>query len=382
MEAPSFDTARRSLYAQLSKWCFVRVFRPCTVPPDGRTLVDGKEIVTYFHGSAARCAVSAVPGSSNKVWFKKSESRAPLEIGPLLVEGPSPEYVPRVGDILMGKMTAASSRARPTERAPSREENDRLLFWYPGAGYVETLLTIVCNGTTQAEQQLAHDLKRRVPGSEDDAWAVARLILFGNVAAFAEQHLKRAPKPMRLSCPPLVFVWKCANDFDDMTIWDKFVQLVPDAQPPEAPPQAFAPSSGPIVKPLSFLTDDFVGKPRRSAAPPPPSALPTAYGYGVPAYGPGRPPDVPAFRNFPLPDAPTSHPASPPFYVTPPGTPPGSPPYCPNTPPGAHRLPDGVLEYDPESPAYYPNPHPAISAESVLNLLRSVDNIKQQRGVE
>jgi hypothetical protein len=41
-----------------------------------------------------------------------------------------------------------------------------------------------------------------------------------------------------------------------------------------------------------------------------------------------------------------------------------------------------VLEYDPESPAYYPNPHPAISAESVLNLLRSVDNIKQQRGVE
>lgn len=349
-EAPSFERARLELYQLLSPWSFVRVVRPCVQGENG-----------YFHGTG-------VQHDGTRVWFQKMRpevSSEEAQVGPLSFKT-QPDLMPRPGDVLMGRTV------------PTKQRSDKLLFYFSAAGHMEKLRMLVEQGTSQSEAQLAHELRARkaVDGGVDDAWAVARLILFGNVNAFAEQHLKTSIT-MRLSCDALTFVHMCAIDFDDPSIWDAFVALVPDAQPPlpAALPQ-------PIVRPLNLAAaSQFVGR-RRAPVPPP------------------RSPQSPPFYDY-MKSAPLYNPVSLPFPSSCDGE---SPPYNPSTPPPMSPMAEA---YSPTSPGYdqsgsttfmppLPLPPPApmsppppppaqppsaapYTVESVMSLLQSVAAVQAQQ---
>lgn len=444
MEAPTFTNARRELYTQLSRYTFGKVVR-CTVPLDGQMRVGDQVTVTYFHGLATKLEHRPLaPGSRpTKLWFKKPPPDAqqrPLILGPLQLDAADDQYVPRPGDVIMGNVVPSDgARRNPKEPRDSRdgagvpESNDRFTFWHPHAACLEYLLNFLYNGTALPELQLAHELRSRRKGAEDDVWAVARLILFGNVAAFAQQHVEpdAVKRPMRLSVPPLEFVWKCATKLDDDSIWAKFVELVPGAQPPvpapsvepecikPAPliiPPLFGPGDEPPVRPSAPTA--FVGRARRAKAdtstfsppPPPPPALGSASYSHFDAYSPDSPSYYPPPPSHPVPPHPVPHsvphysppphspyhygsytPQSPPhhptyqqqhptpppppiasFFHTPPYEP-RSPLYSPsNSPPYCPTTPPG--EFDDPSPP--PAPVPAVNADSVLRLLQRVSSIQ------
>jgi hypothetical protein len=344
VEAPSFERARLELYQLLSSWSFVRVVRPCVQGDNG-----------YFHGTG-------VKDDGARVWFQKMRGDVSGEegrIGPLLLKT-HPDVMPRPGDVLMGKSV------------PTNQRSDKLLFYFTYASHVEKLKVLVEQGTAQTEAQLAHELRARKPvnGGVDDAWALARLVLFGNVKAFAEQH-RGKPATMRLSCDPLTFVHTCAIDLDDPSIWDAFVTLVPDAVPPVPPPPP-----QPIVKPLNLQAAAlFVGRRR---APPSPPKSPPFYDYMKRTRA----------------ESPPYKPQSPPFYDYSGKGGGESPPYNPATPPYSPRQGGMEEPYSPSSPGFYnlppplpqspppPPPPPATTytVESVLSLLQSVHAVQAQQG--
>ena len=295
VEAPTFDVARLELYACLRSWVFARVSRPCTIPADCRQVVNGEEVVTYYHGLAVASggwgpADSGDPTkpstpTDNRIWFKKPPSVAYNEhrhasrnpkngvnIGPITILPPTDKYIPKPGDVLMGKTSADGDKKRQlnfsrggNSDARAQTQSTKFLCWYPFASSMAVLYSLVCNGTTLSESELRKDLNARYykrggakPG-DDDVWALARLVLFGNVRVFAEEHLRTsssgtlktgmdtigeksrvattqtvtAPPNMNLSRAPLQFVSCCSNYFKDESLWDAFVQLVPGAVKPK-----------------------------------------------------------------------------------------------------------------------------------------------------
>lgn len=336
VEAPSFERARLELYQLLSPWSFVRVVRPCVQGDNG-----------YFHGTG-------VQHDGARVWFQKMRpevSNEQAQVGPLTLKA-QPDVMPRPGDVLMGRTV------------PTKQRSDKLLFYFPAAGHVEKLRVLVEQGTTQTEAQLAHELRARRPvdGGVDDAWALARLILFGNVRAFAEQHLETSTT-MRLSCDPLTFVHTCATDFDDPSIWDAFVALVPDARPPVPPPPP-----QPIVRPLNLAAaSQFVGRRR---APPRSPQSPPFYDYMKPTQ---------VFNSYPGGESPPYNP------TTPPPLSPMAEPYSPTSPgydgcTSSSFMPP--LPLPPPAPLSPPPPQtpPPVpyTVESVLSLLKSVAAVQAQ----
>lgn len=460
MEAPTFTRARQELYGLLSRYTFGRVVR-CTVPADGKQYVGDKLSITYFHGLATKMEYKQLPVGSRpvKLWFKKAPADAQkqtLHVGPLSLDAADEEYVPRPGDVIVGNVVPSDRRRQPSESRDfesggggagqgAPESNDRFTYWHPHAASLECLLNFLYNGTAIPEAQLAHELRSRKKGGEDDVWAVARLILFGNVAAFAAQHVGALSgvKPMRLSMPPLDFVWNCATKLDDETIWQKFVELVPDAQPPRPPsppeplggalkssgriiPPLFGPGSEPPPSPPAPFSSQpaFVGRARRSqpaALPTPPPPPPPVYSsasythadaysphspsYYPPAqspqhvpYSPHHSPAHPAYGDYspqspqhsPYPTyASPAHPSTASFFNTdnsytprsPLYSPSNSPPYCPTTPPGEFHDDSDGLGAAPLAHGAAPlaPPTPTVNADSVLRLLQRVSSIQNHQ---
>lgn len=398
--APSFDVARRELYAQLTQWTYAHLTRPCSVPP--ATARDERDPYPYFHGTA-------VTKEHQRIWFKRvpvdQAARMPtLRLGGLSVHPPEETYVPGPGDVLAGKVEQVT-RSRPPGKE-GKEQNDRFSSWYGPVNYLQSLLTLVCNGTELSEAQLAHELRIRRPYNQgvDDAWALARIVLFGNVDVFAKQHMNTlaAERPMRLSTSPLEFVYNCAHGLDDDSIWQAFVKLVPDARPPVVredavkvaplmmPPMQTAPSSySPVRTHRTHHAHHSAPYPPRPRSPPfyaqPPPSPPHYVPQSPPHYVPQSPPqyapepqyvqqESPRFigrqqrRAYtganlapPMqsakytPRSPGYTPQSPGYTPRSPGYTPQSPGYTPRSPGYTPRSPG----YTPESPGY--TPHPAAN---------------------
>jgi len=263
LEAPTFETARGELYALLEDWTFGKVLRQCVVPDDAREeSADGKQIITYYHGMAATLRTPNQNDTQRRIWFKKPlQDDDPVEVGPVVVPPAESDFVPKPGDTLMGKVV---------ENSRSGRQGWRYVRWYPHARSLHALFNLVRHGTSKSETQLSHDL--RVRGGNDDTWALARLVLFGNVAAFAEQHLQQVQQDgtdskkrnMRLSIPPLEFVHVCAQRLRDDSIWTEFVKLVPDAVPPPRR-QAVQRSSAASAEPSRPVVRPFVPPPRQQS---------------------------------------------------------------------------------------------------------------------
>lgn len=406
-EAPSFDTARQELFYQLSAYHFVRVVGPCRIPDNARQ----NDAITFFHGTAVKLPPPVPPSDGDgghgrsKVWFKKLSPQLAsrtARFGPLVVHT-HPDVIPDAGDLLMGKLV-------PNDRmADGRESKERLQVFYTHVHHLHRLLHLVVTGTSTSEQALAHELRVRRPVNKgvDDAWALARLILFGNVQVFADQHRGTLPERMRmkLSSDPLSFVYDTATYLEDMSVWDAFVKLVPEAQPPA--PRTPAPPPMPIVRPLQLThapshssqfsqsygqDDSFVGKRRKRRFNEPE----TSHQPETPPYSPVSPPRYyqphmhhsahsPPPPMSPLPPPPLSPfmpplppvPPLPPLPASPP--PPLSPCFQAATPPPV----DVYDEYDPYYPAY--DAHMATSVpptptqytiETVMSLLQAVNQVQ------
>ena len=401
--APTFDTARVELFKSLSQWVFARVLHPCTVPTEATQKQEG-----YFHGIAI-----AEDGDNGRqrIWFKKHVSRRQsVFIGPVKVEAAVDACIPEPGDVLMGKLAPSTANPKDGKKAQS----PKFVVWYPMTNHLLTLLTIVRNGTTTSESALCNELrpprpsvsfgckkKRVVPKGDDDTWALARLILFGNINVFAEEHQNADQGPrMNLSYPPLEFVYRCSSFFGDATIWSRFKEVVPGAEEPvdsessclsnddddgdeddgctkkqatrrqatsshkqQQQQQTMQPRTDPwssYGKPVGYNTDLYVRYNTDAALPEaydpcdsgginpplprtPPPACPVS-----PVYSPVTPPVSPPY-------CPLTPPVSPPYC---PLTPQVSPPYCPLTPPVS---PPYCPVTPPVSPPYCPPASPPAS---------------------
>ena len=407
VEAPTFDNARMELYRWFNGWVFARVCRPCTVPADARKIINGVETITYFHGIAT--TLTGGSQRSERVWFKKPptfSTPAPLKLGPIKMhesnDGNGDEdeeakveadvFAPSPGDILMGKLD---------ERDSDGKKLVKFGVWYPHAAPLWSLYNMVCNGTAKSELELHYDLKNTAStAGKDDIWALARLVLFGNVRAFADDYLsKKTPTGrMKLSCQPHEFVFRCSLFFEDASMWEAFKHLVPDVPQPvekqkrvvkvkpiEPHHKAFAAHKAPPLPPASNPSSSYTFNPsfvpnstltsastvsyddpryHHANVPLEPQSpvyiprTPPLYdeeeevtplspcfnpGYGL-GYNPTTPPFAPASPAY-SPTTPPLAPASPAYSPTTPPLAPASPAYSPTTPPLA-----------PASPAYSPTP--------------------------
>ena len=299
-----FDSARETLAGLLDGWVFGKVRSVKT--PDAEK--------TYFHG--------ILDTPKGRVWFQQSkQARRAFKLGPMTL--PETMEIPKIGDVVMGRVDGAVRK---------NGKNAPLLDWYTNAGCVRALAKVCFNGTQKVEFQLLGDMRN---DSNDDAWALCRLVMFGNVRAFADMHTAGKNTGMRLSVPALDFVHAAAELLCDPSIWDAFLALVPGA----SPPSKMEPPSPPPRAVSEFDPPPF-------QLPPPSSSLycpPYAY---CPTYCPTSPPRLPASPPY-CPTSPPRLPASPPYCPTSPPRLPASPPYCPNTPP-------------PASPPYCPNTPPPV----------------------
>ena len=389
--APTFDTARVELYKSLNQWVFARVLHPCTVPtgpsPTGPSARATQKQQGYFHGIAI---AEDGENARQRIWFKKHVShRQSVFIGPVKIEAPQDAFIPEPGDVLMGKLAPSTANPKDGKKAQS----PKFVLWYPMTNHLLTLLSIVRNGTTTSETALCNELrpprpsvsfgckkKRVVPKGEDDTWALARLILFGNINIFAEEH-QNARQGMNLSYPPLEFVYRCSSFFNDATIWSRFKEIVPAAEEPvdsessclsnddeDDDERGTHTTSKQTVQPITHPWS-LHGKPAGYSA-----DLYSRYSADVDvvlpdAYDPFNPdgknpplpqtpppacPVSPVYSPFTPPASPKSPapPVSPPYFpVTPPGspayspvTPPVSPPYCP--PASPPPSPPASIQYD------------------------------------
>lgn len=236
--APSFETAREQLYLKLHYLKFGKMSRDCVVPQDAREVIAGEEVVTYFHGRASHIPIGQDRGEGS-IWFKKPlMARNAFTLGPVRLEV-DPNCIPRRGDILMG----------PT--GPNKDRGLLFRHWYPGGGPICSLFRVVLEGTNKSEAQLYFDMKIQRQELTDQVWALARLVSFGNVQAFAKQHLGTLgrEKPMDIGDVP-TFVSECAYEFGDESIWEAFHALAPVDRPSR--PQYEQPVSHAIVKPLDL----------------------------------------------------------------------------------------------------------------------------------
>jgi hypothetical protein len=137
-------------------------------------------------------------------------------------------------------------------------------MWEMGATPVYELAKALVSKTPVSEASLKPKLRLAGSEGQDELWALARLILFGNVAAFDPQ----SQFPMALRRPPALFVQECAMRLNDDSIWQKYVDVCPAVKIALAPPLPIAaPPPPPPELHMAALNDLLTTL--AAAAPPP-----------------------------------------------------------------------------------------------------------------
>ena len=334
--APSFAFARQVLADLFGNWTFAAVTKPCMIPAD-EGYATGH--VKHYFGTAEERSPTDVGGSSRRrVFFQKMARHADaFWVGPAIVLEPA--ELPQPGDMLVGL-------AEPNT-APSKSGRTfsgvKYTSWQAGGRPAWELARIVTLGTALSEAALQHALRTKTAGGSDEMWAVARIVLFGNLRAFHPSE----PPTMALRKSPSAFVHECAIRFSDPSIWTHYANIFPEVVAPAAAaapttfrpyrrppaPCTIMPLPPPALTPDEMFARELHLKHVRMMEPSP--------------YAPHTPPDSPP---------PTYVPTSPPFAPT-------SPPYAP-------------MHLDiPELPELLPPPAaaaPALTLQSLRELLQAV----------
>ena len=344
MDAPTFSRARQVVADLFDNLVFATVMQPCTIP-DSAYAEDGS--VTHYFGTADERS-PLQKGTRRRVWFQRgSRMHDGFWVGPASVMEPAD--MPQTGDMLVG---IAVNNEKPS-KSGRMFGGLRYESWQAGAKPAWELARLVNAGTSASESSLRPILKTKTAGGEDEIWAIARLILFGNIAAFNPDG-----KDMVLRKSPVSFVHECSVRFSDPSIWMRYLQLFPTARPPSKPAAVMG-GVQPIrntLQPLQPLQPDH----RRFFVPTVPSPYEQLHHHG------DQPPNLyPEFTTYAPISADGTH--VPPHM--PHSPPPESPPYVPHSPP---YLPD--LQEIPELPVLsdVPPPPPPHAAPLNIDSLRAL----------
>ena len=390
-----FEDARSTLFHTLSKWTFGTVIRQSVVP-DGCVVKrdDGSQYVSHYFTTAEKLILlnndrrkgRYVRPQVETIWVKKrSRMRKGLWLGPVQLAEKS-DRLPRMGDIIVGELMEAEREVgvskKGSDKQRVRTQKKVYQWWHGDARCLWELANITLNGTTKTEQELRSIL---VTSDEyDDVWALARLILFGNVQCFVNSTNLPPNERMRLNSNPVIFIQKAASAFHDPTILTRFQNCLPDVSLPPAVPQKPIYRSGQVEQnslgereeksqhtyketynggygtaddsfiPISYApTSPTVFAPVRQSRFLPKSSeyqeSPPVFAPKSPTYNPRSPTYNPRSPTY-NPRSPTYNPRSPTYNPTSPTYNPRSPTYNPRSPEFAPRSPT----YNPRSPTYNP----------------------------
>lgn len=225
-----FVQAHQTLHGLLQRYTFSVVARDVVIPDKAKEVTAEHGLrVTYYHGTAEERIVSLNYRERPKsVWFNKSGRAKDLKIAGVvtLCAGP-PHALPNVTDMLVG----IAETSAPEPGKPKRS-GMHYTMWEMGATPVYELAKAVVSKVPLSEATLKPKLRLAGSEGQDELWALARLVLFGNVAAFDPQ----SQFPMALRRPPALFVQECAMRLNDDSIWQKYVEVCPAVKMALAPP--------------------------------------------------------------------------------------------------------------------------------------------------
>lgn len=328
-DAGTFLKARQSVGEQLQRLTFSVVTRDVTIPEDSReTGHDGSIYVKYYHGTSEERNVSMSYRERPKtIWFNKSKRmRAGFTLGPALIAPNSPDGIPAIGDWLVG-VAESSPPPKGAHAAAKRHSGMQYINWALNVKplYELARLFLSTQELAVSESALRQKLRTTTENGEDELYALALLVLLGNIAVFDPTQKKALDIRMSYS----QFVQDCAIRFNDDSIWKKYVSMYPSVLPPApvaqaslAKPALMIPGfSMEALKSLNAATEDVhMAAPIQYAAPSI-DALNASF-------------FTPDFQPPPLPPSLESLAAMPAYAMftpkSPANTPPASPPYKPN----------------------------------------------------
>lgn len=295
-----FPQAHQTLHGLLQRYTFSVVSRDVVIPDKAREITAENGLrVTYYHGTAEE----RLPFTQNyrerpkSVWFNKSARAKPGDFriaGVVLssAAGASQHALPNVTDMLVG-----IAEASVPEPGKPKRSGLHYTMWEMSATPLFELAKALVSKVPVSEASLKPKLRLVRSECQDELWALARLVLFGNMAAFDPQ----SQFPMVLRSPPAVFVQECAMRLNDDTIWQKYMEACPAVKLALAPPP-FIPLPPPPPLPMLQMSalNDLLSS-LAGFAPPPPSSQLTEL-----------PPPPPHPQLTELPPPPSPSPSSPP----------------------------------------------------------------------
>ena len=243
-----FVQAHQTLHSMLQRYTFSVVARDVVIPDKAKEVTAEHGLrVTYYHGTAEeRIVLLNYRERPKSVWFNKSGRAKDLKIAGVvtLVSGP-PHALPNVTDMLVG-----IAEASVPEPGKPKRSGLHYTMWEMGATPVYELAKALVSKVPVSEASLKPKLRLAGPEGQDELWALARLVLFGNVAAFDPQ----SQFPMALRLPPALFVQECAMRLNDDSIWQKYVEVCPAVKMALAPPPSPVLASPPELQ-MAALND-------------------------------------------------------------------------------------------------------------------------------
>jgi hypothetical protein len=161
--------------------------------------------------------------------------RKGLWLGPVkLIE--KKNNLPRMGDIIVGELLSADTEIggqnNRNKKQLVRTQRQIYSWWHGDARCLWELAKVTVNGTTKTEEELRPFLT--TPDGYDDVWALARLILFGNVQCFVDLQNAPISNRMRLHSNPVMFIHNAASAFNDPSIMETFQSCLPQVTLPSA----------------------------------------------------------------------------------------------------------------------------------------------------
>jgi len=222
--APTFHRARVTLHERLDGLVCGVLARQVRVPEDSREIdADGTETITYYHGLAQKTEPQLRHTTKRKrrsmIWLNKStRAKRPLQISSALFTN-STDHIPVPGEMVVGEV-----QHREDNKASFR-------YWHGQARCVWELKKLVQHGTNDWKR-----LRQKLCTEDhyDDLFVIGAVVLFGDVQLVVDEILntedRRYQLRLRSEEPLVCFLHRLSVDLKDPKIWDRTVELLPDAE--------------------------------------------------------------------------------------------------------------------------------------------------------